>query len=246
MDRKVSDKKITAIVPAYNEAARIGPVLDVLVSYPHFLEIIVIDDGSTDNTQSVVAPYDVRYVKSEQNRGKGHAMDLGVAKAESDIVFFVDADISGLTHEMIDRIVTPVIRGDVEMFIGMRNRKIYYVRHILLFVPLLGGERALTKKLWKTLPPYFKHRFRIEAGLNFYAEYYGKGLAYTFLQGLSQVVKEKKYGFFDGLSQRFGMMWNIVSAQYRLYTKDMPHALRKQKIQTITNGVKRKLKNLEM
>src|SRR3989344_6020695 len=102
--------------------------------------------------------------------------DLILDKRADDIV--EDADIIGLNHKIIDQITGPVLNKEVEMMIGMINRRIYYAKFILAFIPLLGGERALTKKLWLKIPRHFKNCFKIEAALNFYATYYGKGFGY--------------------------------------------------------------------
>ena len=230
MAKKTVNKKVTAVIPTYNEAQRIGRVLDVLVSYPNFTEIIVVDDGSTDNTSEIINKYQVNFIKNPINRGKGYAMDLGVKKSTGDILFFVDADVVGLTHKIIDQIIQPVINDEVEMFIGMRNRKIYLLHSFILFVPLLGGERALTKKLWFMLPEYYKQRFRVEAGLNFYATYYGNGFKYKIFKGLSQVIKEKKYGLLKGFKQRIGMMYNIFTAQLKLQFVDITKTQKNQRL----------------
>lgn len=230
MGKKKNNKGITGIIPAYNEAERIGRVLDVLTSYPNFAEIIVVDDGSTDGTQQVVGRYNVHYARNLANRGKGYSMDVGVKLAKGDIIFFADADISGLTHRIIDEITKPVLDGELEMFIGMRNRKIYYLRHIIDFVPLLGGERALTKTLWEKLPNYYKHHFRVEPGLNFYAKYYGKGFKFNIFKGLSQVTKEKKYGFLEGTGHRWKLISSIVSAQLKLHFVDIPTVIKNRRV----------------
>lgn len=230
MGRKETQQQVTAIVPAYNEAARIGAVLRVLTTYPKFADVIVVDDGSTDGTGSVVKQFPVRYVHQPTNRGKGYCMNVGVSIAKTDVIFFVDADVKGLTHAMIDDIVTPVVSGQFDMFIGMRNRKVYVAHSVMSCVPLLGGERALTRSLWNRVPEYYKHRFRIEAALNFYATYYGNGFSYTIFRGLSQVVKEKKYGLWDGLKQRAGMFLNIFSAQCKLQCADIPRAARNRRL----------------
>lgn len=213
---------VTAVVAAYNEADRIDPVLEVLTSYPRFDEVIVVDDGSTDGTADVVAGHDVTCLRVEPNQGKGHAMDVGVTAASGSVIFFADADIIGLTHDMIAETVRPVLAGTCEMFVLMRNRRIYWLRTIMSFIPLLGGERALTKALWEQLPVRHKDRFRIEAGLNFYAIHYGAGLRYRVFPGITQTVKEAKFGFLDGLRRRMAMSRDVVAAAWDLQWNDLP------------------------
>lgn len=213
---------VTAIVAAFNEAPRIGRVLEVLTTWPGFTEVIVVDDGSTDGTADAAAGFPVTVLRVEPNQGKGHAMDLGVGHARTDVVFFADADIIGLTHEMISATVAPVCEGQCEMFILMRNRKIYLLHRIMAFVPLLGGERALTKRLWESLPSRYKDRFRIEAGLNFYAVHHGSGLRYRVFRGISQTVKEAKFGFWEGLRRRLSMFREVLSAAWDLQWNDLP------------------------
>ena len=139
MDNKES-RRVSAILPAYNEETRIGKVLEVITSYKNFKEIIVVDDGSTDNTSKVIEKYNVNYIKNEKNMGKGYSMNKAVEMSSGDIIFFCDADVNGLTHEMIDEIINPVLEGNVEMMIGMRNRKLYYLKFVLAFVPFFGGK----------------------------------------------------------------------------------------------------------
>lgn len=215
-------KKVTAIVPAYNEEERIGSVLDVLVNFPGFSEIIVVDDGSTDRTLDIVKKYDVAYIRIEKNSGKGHAMDLAVKKAKTDVIFFCDADVKNLTHETIENIVRPVLDGEVEMFVGMCSRGIYALSWMVALVPILGGERALTKELWDKLPDWYKCKFRIETGLNFYSKYYGNGFDFKIFPELKQVIKEKKYGFWTGTKHRFIMFYNIISAGFRAEITEIP------------------------
>ncbi len=224
---------VTAIVAAYNEAPRIGRVLDVLVAYQGFEEVIVVDDGSTDGTGEVVAQFPVTYVRVETNQGKGHAMDVGVANASTDVIFFADADIVGLTHDMIAETIQPVLDGSCEMFILMRNRKIYFLRMLMHFIPLLGGERALTRRLWEHLPDRYKARFRIEAGLNFFAVYHGRGLRYRVFRGISQTVKEEKFGFWEGVRRRLRMFGDIISAAWELQRRDVPRTVEARRLAAV-------------
>jgi glycosyltransferase involved in cell wall biosynthesis len=207
---------VTAIVPAYNEAARLGRVLDVLTTYPGFAEVIVIDDGSYDTTSAVAGRYPVCLIKHTHNVGKGQAMDEGVHAAQGDIIFFCDADVTGLTHHILDRIIQPVQHGEVDMFIGMRNRKIYFLRFLLRFIPLLGGERALTRKLWQQVPSIYKDRFSPEVALNFVAQHLGHPCTYAVFPGLGQTIKERKYGLLPGLQARFSMIGDFIRAEVSL------------------------------
>lgn len=224
---------VTAIVAAYNEAPRIGRVLDVLVAYQGFEEVIVVDDGSTDDTGEVIAQFPVTYVRVETNQGKGHAMDVGVANASTDVIFFADADIVGLTHDMIAETIQPVLDGSCEMFILMRNRKIYFLRMLMHFIPLLGGERALTRRLWERLPDRYKARFRIEAGLNFFSVYHGRGLRYRVFRGISQTVKEEKFGFWEGVRRRLRMFGDIISAAWELQRRDVPRTVEARRLAAV-------------
>lgn len=223
MDRKESVRRVTAIVPAHNEEDRIGPVLEVLASYQKFNEIIVVNDGSTDKTEEIIKKFPVRYIVNTSNHGKAHAMQKGIDESKNEIIFFCDADISGLTHKMIDTILDPVLEGKVDMFVGMRKRDWYKARHLFAFIPILGGERALTKKLWNDLPEFYKDKFKIETGLNFFAKYHGKGYGYKVIAGLRQTIKEKKYGFWPGMYRRFGMYKDVILAQLRLELQNIPY-----------------------
>ena len=208
-------KQVSAIVPAYNEAPRIFPVLKTLLSYPGFQEVLVVDDGSSDGTREVASSLGARVVRLETNSGKGMALDHGVKVARGNIFFFCDADIAGLTHEMIDQIIEPVRAGKVELFIGMRYRRVYDARLILRFTPLLGGERALTRELWERVPGECKKGFRIETALNYYTRC-DKGFEYKVFEGLSQTIKERKYGLVRGLAWRVIMGWEIVTTYFRV------------------------------
>ncbi len=141
----------------------------------------------------------------------------------------MDADLIGLTHSIVDEILRPVLRGEADMFVAMCGRRIYHVKPLMPWIPLLGGQRALKKTLWERLPPYYKHCFRVEMGLNFYARHYGRGLRYKVFHELSHVTKEKKYGWLPGFRQRLRMFLNLLSAQSRLQLFDLTLEMAKRR-----------------
>jgi dolichyl-phosphate beta-glucosyltransferase len=97
-------------VPAYNEQERIGASLEALFRFvaesPHSYEIVLVDDGSTDETsataEKTAARWEQRVVilRDNVNRGKGHAIRQGMLAASGDKIFFTDADLSTPPEEI--------------------------------------------------------------------------------------------------------------------------------------------------
>jgi glycosyltransferase involved in cell wall biosynthesis len=103
---------ISCVVPAFNEAANLGPLLSGLTAQLAELterwEIIVVDDGSRDATPAAIAPWlvdpGVRYVRLSRNFGKEAALTAGIDRAEGDVVLLMDADLqhpASLVPEMV-------------------------------------------------------------------------------------------------------------------------------------------------
>ena len=76
-DTPAQARRVTCLLPAYNEAPRIGAVLDVVTRHPLIHEVIVIDDGSTDATANVAARKGVTLILMPQNGGKSRAIAAG-------------------------------------------------------------------------------------------------------------------------------------------------------------------------
>lgn len=205
-------EKITAIIPAYNEASRIGAVLRVITVSSIINDIVVVDDGSTDNTENEVRKFkNVRYLKNNSNLGKAQSLEIGVKSTNADILFFCDADLIGLTSEIVQSIVTPVLSRQFDMFIGLRSNIMQKTVHLFA---INSGERALTREVWEKLPKYFKYKYRVEAGLNYYVNKYFSGYGYKTFD-YSQPIKEKKYGFIKGTYLRWKMNLDVLSAYVR-------------------------------
>lgn len=98
---------LSVVIPAYNEEHRIGPTLQSIEAFfadrPRRFEVIVVDDGSRDATIDVVAARgcpNLRVLRVAQNRGKGHAVRLGMLAASGDRRLFMDADGSTPISEL--------------------------------------------------------------------------------------------------------------------------------------------------
>ncbi|HKY00743.1 MAG TPA: glycosyltransferase [Steroidobacteraceae bacterium] len=208
---------ISAVIPAQDERATIAGVIGALHSHPRIAEVIVVDDGSTDGTAECARAAGARLVSLPSNSGKAAAMEKGVAVARHDIIFFSDADLTGLTREKIDLIVAPVLKGDYDMFVGIRGRKTYWTNRLLHFTPILGGERALRRALWDQVPAAHKKNFQIEIALNYFAKLNGHRMGFKVVHGVGQVIKEKKRGMLRGFWARMLMIRDIVVVSAKLY-----------------------------
>jgi glycosyltransferase involved in cell wall biosynthesis len=122
--------QLTIVVPAYNEAARLGLSLTKIVEYlnQHFesAELIVVDDGSTDETTAVAeraiaksGAVSTRVIRYEPNRGKGYAVRVGLLSAAAEVVLFTDADLSTPITET-PKLIDPIRSGEFDVTFGSR------------------------------------------------------------------------------------------------------------------------------
>jgi len=110
--------KITAVLPAYNEEVSIGSI--VLITLKHVDNVIVIDDGSTDNTVEIAELAGAKVISHSFNQGKGAALKTGFEAAKgSDIVVTIDSDGQHSPQE-IPKLVSPVINGEADIVNGSR------------------------------------------------------------------------------------------------------------------------------
>jgi len=124
------DKKITQLgpfisilIPAHNEEGSlenvIGRTQRVLKSLGNPYEIIVVDDGSTDQTCDVAYKRDVSIIRNYRNCGKGHALQTGFNYCSGSIIVTIDADGSHQPEEL-PQLITPLFKDEYDVVIGSR------------------------------------------------------------------------------------------------------------------------------
>jgi len=122
--------KLSIVIPAFNESARLGGSLEKILQYLNdrreAAELIVVDDGSTDSTSAVAAEtmreagrVDARLVRYAPNRGKGYAVRLGLLEAKANMVLFSDADLSTPIDET-PKLIEPIQAGECDLTFGSR------------------------------------------------------------------------------------------------------------------------------
>src|SRR5437763_4084477 len=126
-------------IPCYNEAARIGDTLratlDYLSAESPDAELVVVNDGSTDTTPTIVrealagSKIQTQFLENFPNRGKGAAVRTGLLAATKPIGLFFDADLSTPLSE-IPKVIEPIANGEVDIAFGSRalDRKLIGTR----------------------------------------------------------------------------------------------------------------------
>ncbi len=108
---------ISIVIPAFNESERIGATVKALKGHPIIDEIIVVDDGSTDDTAVVARNVGAEVVALLRNSGKGSAMNAGIAAAKGDILLLLDADLGNTSAESLV-LLQPLMDGTADMAIA--------------------------------------------------------------------------------------------------------------------------------
>lgn len=199
--------EITILIPAYNEAERIGEVLNVVTAFPAE-RIVVIDDGSSDGTSEKAAHYPVDVLTHKENRGKGAALQTGIDYIQqSPYWIFLDADLINLTVDHIHALVAPITNDDqAQMTVGMftAGGKLH-VDLAQRFFGILNGQRAFSQAFISQLPLLTQARFGVEIFLSRYARCLDAKVAFPVMEGVTQWTKEEKFGFFSGFTYRLVM-----------------------------------------
>lgn len=145
-------RKLSVVIPAYNESKTIHLILErikaVRLEDDIPIEVIIVNDCSTDNTREVLENFvianpevDINYLEHKWNKGKGAALQTGISKATGDYLIIQDADLEYDPQEYND-LLKPVIRGGADVVYGSRfvggrpHRKLFFWHSI--------GNRLLT------------------------------------------------------------------------------------------------------
>ncbi|MGB4502494.1 MAG: glycosyltransferase family 2 protein [Dethiobacteria bacterium] len=202
---------VAAIVPAYNEEKTIGAVLEVLTKCRLINEVIVVSDGSTDDTVKIALQFDgVQVVELPENRGKGGAMKAGLEQTAAEIVLFLDADLIGLTEDHVNALLQPVLENQALMSLGVFEKGRIATDLAQKVAPYLSGQRALQRDLLRDLSDLDLTRFGVEVALHRYMEENKIPVALVNLPDLSHLMKEEKLGLWKGLAARGKMYWEII------------------------------------
>ncbi len=201
-----------AIVAAYNEEPTIGQIVRTLVDSHLFRDVIVISDGSTDATaEKAVAAGATLVHQFPWKHGKGAAMMHGVAHTDAPILFFLDADLKGLGQKHLESLLMPVLKGECDMSVGLRDRG-RFLTALTRFLPLISGERVLNRRIFEDIPDKYLKGFMVETALNYYCRIHRLRICRREMPGLNMRKKMQKVGFLKGLKEYIVMGIQMIRA----------------------------------
>lgn len=206
-----------AVVPAYNESTTVASVVDVLLRSGLLDDVVVVDDGSTDDTFELAQRAGATVVRPPSNLGKGGAMLYGIHEccADDDAVAFFDADLLGLRTDHVARLVEGADLG-YDMVCGLRDKGSVQNALQLAFSPVITGERVCRRWVLDALPLTCWNGYCIETAMNDAVKRHGGRTALIFLDGVSMRTKSQKTGLFTGVRDHLRMAKQIVRTRAAL------------------------------
>lgn len=212
---QANEKTSAVLIPAYNEAERIAEVIAVALASQHG-EVMVVDDGSSDATSQVAQQAGARVHRLERNSGKGAALAAGARLLQSDVVILLDADLVGLTPAHIQKLAAPVLSAEVTMTRGIFTAGRWQTNFSQRVMPILNGQRALPREALLEVAHLAESRYGVEITISHHARMQQWSCRDVPLAGVSQIMKEEKRGWYQGVRQRLGMYKEIAAAWWYL------------------------------
>jgi glycosyltransferase involved in cell wall biosynthesis len=210
---------IAAIIPTLNEELNVSGVLDVLRATEMLDEIILVDDGSSDNTVAILnqaATVDprIQVIQHNRNKGKGQAIFSGWAATSAPVILLLDADLKNLTPDHIHALLAPVIDHRADMTIGLFHGGHFGTDFSHWLTPFLTGQRGLRAELLECVSHEAAGGYGFEVALTVTAGQNNYRTRVVPLKGVWHPSSEfrTERGYWNGILWRFRMYGQIIRA----------------------------------
>lgn len=198
------------LVPAKDEAERVGTVVSVALE-ADIGPVLVVDDGSRDGTTDAAERAGARVLTLATNVGKGGALVAGARHLDADVLVLLDADLLGLAARHVRALAGPVVDGTVEMTRGVFSGARWRTSAAQRLAPALGGQRGLKRRMLLEIPHLDTSRYGTELLIERHVRRRSLRRCDVDLDGVGQVMKEEKVGFFRGVTARAAMYGDLLA-----------------------------------
>ncbi len=209
---------VGVVIPAFNEEINLRGVLDSICAIQSVAQIVVVDDGSTDDTCTVAqhcAQRDERLIvlRLPHNLGKADAMLKGVRALQTPLTIFLDADLIGLRPHHLHHLYKPVSSHACDMTVAVFRHGGMPTDISHRIAPVLGGQRCLWRvEAEQALAQLRGSGYGVEVGLTAYARQRNWQIQYVAWEQMTHVMKEQKRGWMAGMASRWQMYRQVVAA----------------------------------
>ncbi len=228
-------QKTSAVICAYNEENTIRDVIINISQSQMIDEIIVVNDGSTDDTGKIIKnlkrKIEFNDIHLSRNKGKGYALATGVRQSSGDFIVFFDADLSHLNTIHVHQLLDPLLNDEVDMVLGQATET--FIKYSINPFKSFTGERALKKK--DILPIIEKIRFSkfgVETLINLHYLSNQKNVRYVMLNELIHPTKFEKANASQAIIEFIIEGYQITSTTFNNF--DLV-------IKTVKNSILRKI-----
>lgn len=136
----LQERCLSVVIPVFNEEKTLVQVVEAVIALPRLLEIVIVDDGSSDRTPEILRSLSASYpaikaIRHEVNRGKTEALRTGFAHTTGDIVIVQDSDLEYDPREIPD-VIEPILAGHADVVYGSRflvrkaARAVYFYHYL--------------------------------------------------------------------------------------------------------------------
>jgi glycosyltransferase involved in cell wall biosynthesis len=202
------------LIPAFNEEKTVARIVQVALE-SQLGPVLVVDDGSSDTTATVAERAGATVLKLSKNLGKGGAVFEGSSALQTHIVLLIDADLTGLNTQHLKALAEPVVTKRAEMTRGVFTGGRWATTAAQQLTPVLNGQRAIVREKLLQVPGLRESRYGIEVAITDYAKRQSWRTVDVALPNVSQVMKEEKRGFWQGLKYRLWMYADILRTYIR-------------------------------
>lgn len=206
----------SCVIPFYNEKTRVVEVIKVVSNLKELSEIIVIDDGSGDNSSRFIKEKfpQIKLITHHYNKGKSSAILSGAKLAKEENLLLLDSDLTGLLEKEISQAMKIFITNKLDcLLLSTKPRSIYdSITRKLFKVPFsMAGNRIIKKEiLFEVFKNKFPKGYQLEISTNNYLMKNNKKVSFFDISAIN-IGKRDKDGLIRGTIKEFKMWRQIIS-----------------------------------